>query len=527
MQSSALIRFDNPQDWFLHFRYKLRGETLLIAGQVNTNALGKTAAVAAPSRSAIELTPSTVFAMTMLAAVALYFFRLGGASLGASEAYSAWAAAMPSASSIIRIPVLLDPGKQVFYYILLHYFTGVFGFSETSVRMLSAISAVATLAILFSLGRSMFTDPVAASACVLWAFNPVIMILSRRARMYPMFAVIALTHFMLLWQVRRRPDRPRTIICGIFGALTIYTHLAGLFLIGAEAAMLLRDTVRGRMQRQPWIALGIALLLFIPYVPIFTSQSHALVYGHWLDWIGAGYHFNLAEKVLTALIAAAIGIYVVFGPAREENADEPIRWCIAWGVLPLIAFLAGSIVVRPMFHIRYLIPCVAMIALVVARMLEALGSKTRNLAVVAITATLLVLVPVKEITHEPWREIAQRIGADSSQQPVFFESGFLFFGQSAGVENGGFPTGYYRVPFDYYFRARNPEVAVPGWDPTSARNTITEAVSRSGGGWLVSWKADRDARDEMPLSNDFRIVQEVNYPLIALYRIESAPPSKP
>jgi hypothetical protein len=321
--------------------------------------------------------------------------------------------------------------------------------------------------------------------------------------------------------VRRRPEWPTTIICGIFGALTIYTHLAGLFLIGAEAAMLLRDAYRGRMQKLPWIALAIALVLFVPYVPIFFSQSHTLVYGHWLDWIGAGYHFNLAEKALTALFAGAIGIFVVFGPPNEEDPEEPARWCVAWGVLPLIAFLAGSIIVRPMFHIRYLIPCVAMIALILARALEAVGSKTRNLAVVGITATLLVLVPVKEITHEPWRDIAEQVAAHSSDQPVFFESGFLFFGQSAGIQNGGFPTGYYRVPFDYYFRAPNPEVAVPGWDPATTRKMITDAVSHSSGGWLVSWKADRDAREEMPHSNDFRVIQKVNYHLVALYRIEA------
>jgi len=104
---------------------------------------------ATSSRSAIELQPTTVFALTMVAAAALYFYRLGAASLGASEAYSAWAAAMPSVGSIIHIPVPLDPGKQVFYYILLHYVAGIFGLSEAALRMLSAISAVVTLAILF------------------------------------------------------------------------------------------------------------------------------------------------------------------------------------------------------------------------------------------------------------------------------------------------------------------------------------------------------------------------------------------
>ncbi len=477
----------------------------------------------ADSRSAFELEPTTVFALTMAAAAALYFYRLGAASLGASEAYSAWAAAMPSAWSIIHIPVPLDPGKQVFYYILLHYFTGVFGLGETSLRMLSAICAIATLAILFTLARSMFNDSIAASACVLWAFNPVITLLSRRARMYPMFAAIALTHLMLLWQVRRKPSWPKTIACGFFGALTIYTQLAGLFLVGAEAAMLMRDFFHRRRDRMPWIALAIALVLFTPYFPIFSAQSQSLVYGHWLDWIGIDYHFNLAEKFLIAMIAGGLAIATVFGRANETDPDEPLRWCLAWGLLPLAAFLAGTIIVRPMFHIRYLIPCVAMIALILARVLEGFGGKVRNLAVVGITVALLILVPVKEITHEPWRDIAALITTQSApNQPIFFESGFLFFGKPEGVANGGFPTGYYRNPFDYYFHATNPRVAVPGWDPAAAGKIIAEDVAHAGGGWLVSWKYAPDAAVELPDPNAFRIRQVVDYHLVALYRIEPA-----
>jgi len=490
------------------------------ANQASGATAGNSRIQSTTSHSAVEFEPTTIFAITLIAAAGLYFYRLGAASLGASEAYAAWAAAMPSAWSIIHIPVPLDPGKQVFYYILLHYFTGVFGMSEASLRMLSAISAVATLAILFILARAMFTDSIAASACVLWAFNPVITLLARRARMYPMFAGIALAHFMLLWQVRRKPTWPRTIACGFFGALAIYTHLAGLFLVGAEAVMLLRDFIRGRRDPMPWMALVITLVLFVPYFPIFSTQSHALVQGHWLDWIGT-YNFSVIEKILAAIVAAAIAFGVLFGPINESDPDEPLRWCLAWGILPLVAFLAGSIIVRPMFHIRYLIPCVAMVALILARVLEGLGSRVRNLAVVGITVSLLVLVPMKEITHEPWRDIAALIGAQSSpEQPVFFESGFLFFGKPDGVMNPGFPNGYYRNAFDYYFRAANPRVVVPGWDSATAKKIISERTSQARGGWLVSWKTAADAHSELPDLDGFRIKQVVDHNLVALYRIE-------
>jgi mannosyltransferase len=502
-----------------------------MGGQAKSAATNKQSAQAnadrtAASRSALELEPNTVFALTIAMAAALYFYRLGAASLGAAEAYSAWAAAMPSPLAIIHIPVPLDPGKQVFYYILLHYFTGVFGMSETSLRLLSAISALVTLAVLFVLARSMFNDTIAASACVLWALNPAIMLLSRRARMYPMFAAIALTHFMLLWQVRRRPTWLKTSACGFLGALTLYTHLAGLLLLGTEAAMLVRDCLRGRRDAPPWIALAIALALFLPYIPIFSLQSQALLSGHWLDWMDAGYRFNLVEKVVATVLAIAAAAAIIFGPNNEGNNDEPIRWCLAWGALPLVALLAGSVIVRPMFQIRYLIPCVAMIALILARAIERLGSKRRNLVVAGITLVFLFLVPIKEISFEPWRDVASLISAQSRpNQPVFFESGFLFFDRPNGVANPGFPSGYYRNVFDYYSHTANPRVAVPGWDSAAARNLIADRVNAADGGWLVSWKYAPDARAELPDPALFRIKQVADYNLVAVYQIQPIAPS--
>jgi 4-amino-4-deoxy-L-arabinose transferase-like glycosyltransferase len=494
-----------------------------MGGQVKAGILKSSSSTvdAAPSRSAIELEPTTIFALTAIAAAALYLYRLGTAPLGASEGYSAWAAAMPSPWAIIHIPVPLDPGKQVLYYILLHYFTGVFGMSEASLRALSPLFAIATLPILFTLARTMFDDPIAASAVVLWAFNPVILLLARRARMYPMLAAVALAHFMLLWLVRRKPSWPRAIACGFFGALAVYTHLAALFLLGAEAAMLVRDFIHGRRNAMAWLALAIALVLFLPYFPIFSTQSDQMVHGHWLDWISTGYHLSLATKVLIALGASAISIAIVFGPRTEDDPDEPLRWCLAWGLLPVIAFLSGTAIIRPMFHIRYLIPCVAMVALIVARVLEGFGSKVRNLSVVGITVVLLVLVPVKEITNEPWRDIAALISARSPQdQPIFFESGFLFFDGPNGEPNNGFPNGYYRNAFDFYFRGNNPRVAIPGWDSAAAKRIMTERIAQSGGGWLVSWKSANDARLEFP--DGTRTTQLVDHHLVALYHIEPA-----
>ncbi len=59
--------------------------------------------------------------------LAAYLSRFAHDPLGASEAYSAWAASRRGVGAIIAIPVPYDPGRQILYYIVLHYFIAIFG----------------------------------------------------------------------------------------------------------------------------------------------------------------------------------------------------------------------------------------------------------------------------------------------------------------------------------------------------------------------------------------------------------------
>jgi Dolichyl-phosphate-mannose-protein mannosyltransferase len=482
---------------------------------------------AAPQRAVLGLKPDALFAITLAAGAAVYFTGLGANSLGATEAYSAWAAAMPSAAAIAAIPIHLEPAKFLLYYIALHYYTLLFGASEFSVRSFSAIWGLIALGLVYAAGRSMFSREVGAAAALLWAFNPLIVIFSHTARMYAMFVAVALAHLVLLWRIRRKPDWAATLECGVMGAAAIYTHLAGLALIGADVAMLVRDWARGRAAKAPWIALGIVLVLFAPYLPIFIAQSRMLVYGHWLDWLGTPRHYSLAAKAVTVALCAVLGLAFVFGRPIEADPQEPLRWSLAWAILPAAAFIAGSIVIRPMAHIRYLLPCFAIGTLALAGALEKLNSRWRNLSVAALAVAMVVLLPWIRTKGEPWRQIARAVAAGSPRDPVFFERGFAAFGPTADVPNPGFPNGFFSVPFDHYFRGSNPRVTVPGFDPKAARKTIAQMSAAAGGGWLVTWKREPGVRRELPDSAAFRVVKELHGPGVTLYRIAPLKPPPP
>jgi len=62
----------------------------------------------------------------------------------------------------------------------------------------------------------------------------------------------------------------------------------------------------------------------------------------------------------------------------------------------------------------------------------------------------------------------------------------------------GFPEGYYRVPFDLYFKGGAPRMVVDSSDPEAARADIGAAALRFGGAWLISGKDDVTASNELP-----------------------------
>ena len=466
------------------------------------------------SRQALE-----IFAVIFVAAGFIYSYHLGTDSLGASEAYSAWAAAKPGVSAIVRTPVLHDPGKQVFYYVVLHCYARIFGLSETSLRSLSVVFSLVTLVLVFALGREMFDDNTALAAAAMWAFNPLAVAFAHTARMYPMLMAIALAHLLMLLRVRRRPTIRGGIVCGILGAAMPYTHMAGLLILGAEVAILLRDLSRGKRDTIAWIAIILALVLFIPYLPVALQQSQDLIYGHSLDYLGPAHGYSLATKAAVGLIGAGVTLWLMFGRAFERDGDEPTRLLVAWIGLPALAFLVVSAIMHPIFNVRYLSPGMVASSLLIAASVGAWNIRWRNLLAAGFALVCLLMVPFARVQPQPWRNLAKEVANGGPSDPVFFESGYVSNGDTANVPNGGFPFGYYSVPFDYYSRGPNPRIAVPGFDPASARTTIEEGVSSAGGGWLISWKEGDAVAAELPDSTRFKAVERFHVDRLTFYRI--------
>lgn len=476
---------------------------------------------ASPNRS-IRRWRGWVAPLGLLAsAAALYTFGITRTPLGASEAYSALAAGQPTLGAVIQSALRFDPGKPALYHVALHYFGAVFGYSELSLRGFSVLFALGALVLVYLLGLELFGERTALAAAVIWAFNPLLFVLAPWARMYTMFVAAVLAELLVVWRVRLRPSPGSIAALGVLSAAMIYTHLCGALFAASAGAIALRDLYRGRPCRGLWMGLGLGALLTLPLVPVGMAQMRALLFGHWIDWIGVARQRSIVLKIATGAALAALGAELVFGRSHEHDDREPVRFSLIWLIVPLAALGAGSILIRPMLEARYVAPAAPALAMLIARGLAAFSDRVRNLAVLAIAETFVVIfIYYQPSRYEPWRDIARMVAQGDSTQPIFFESGFVSDqARPSDSAREGFPEGYFRVPFDHYYHGANPRITVDPFEPAKARALITREAHAAHGAWLISGKSDSQARAELPQGRSLVVEPLLDSVFTRVYRI--------
>jgi 4-amino-4-deoxy-L-arabinose transferase-like glycosyltransferase len=452
-------------------------------------------------------------------AATVYFFQLGRAGCDDAEAYSAYIASRATMRGVFAASLNLDPGKGGGLYVLtLHWYCGLFGTGEVALRAFSAAFALASVTLVYALAAELFGPETALIAATLWAFNPMASIVARWARMYSMFIALTFGNLLAMRKVQRRPTVIGIATFGILGAAMLYTHLASALILGAEVALLARDRWRGRPIFAASVGVAIAVILFAPIAPISLAQVHSSALGHRFDWIGSATQTPLAIQIAGSLVVAAMGLMLLFGPSmpfdhadgNPRDSSEPMRWCATWTILPMLALAMGSLLLHPMFLIRYIAPVTAGFAILGAAALNHATTRLRNLATAAIASAFLIVTILFHLYHSPfelWGHIAREVATkEPPSQEVFFESGYVMgISQAAGLDPDSLievlPNGYLRIPFDYYFDGQNPRRAINPFRPALARDAIAQSAREHGGAWLVSHLDDADLGAELPCEN--------------------------
>jgi mannosyltransferase len=261
--------------------------------------------------------------------------------------------------SFFDIPgVLRQDGSPPLYYMLLHFWTGVFGTSEHDTHALSLVFSTLTIPVGLWAGWSLFGRWAGIVTAVLCAGNPFLTAYAQETRQYSLVVLLSLlatTFFMFVFVQRRRKFIP---FFALALAALLYTHLWSAFFVMATGAVALVLIWRQReLFRDALLGFGGAFLLYLPWLPtaLYQVKHTAAPWAQGPTWraaqqipqsLAGGKH----EWPITAVVIVTGLVVAWLVSRRGERAAESVGGKgflrvrndrAGWTVFALLATMVG------------------------------------------------------------------------------------------------------------------------------------------------------------------------------------------
>lgn len=279
------------------------------------------------------------------------------------------------------------------YYALLKLWLPL-GESEFTIRVLSAIFGIATVPVVYALGRRLFGPAPAIAAAVLLATNAYFVENVQDARGYTLATFLISAASVLFVDLLRRPRWPQVAGYVALGTLAIYAHFFSGLVLAAHLTSLFFIQRRSLPVRYLFVSY---LSIAIATVPLLTFTLLNDV-GQ-IDWIREPTWRSLARAsvmlagnagtVLAVAYLLAIAACIAAVARQRSHAQGFDRWryafVVLWAVGPLVV-ASGVSFLKPVFVPRYLMVSMPGLALVAGAALGMLGVRR-----VAVGATAVVV----------------------------------------------------------------------------------------------------------------------------------------
>lgn len=346
-------------------------------------------------------------ALAILAvALALRLAFLAGWPLWLDESWSRWMAERDWAG-LAEGAARYDTHPP-FYYALLKLWLAVAPATPLSLRLPSIAAGVAMVPLAWLSARELRLPPWLAAALV--AVSPALVIASRQARPYSLFACAFALALWAALRLLRTPERRIWLVYGLALEATLWLHSLGALFAAALAGSLLVGFVLTRTLRAQVLPfLAVHALVGLVWLPAFlTLLEQRRVWTHtWLRFSPAAVPDGLAQGLaapgagaILIFLLAALGISALLRDPERRPAGLLLLF-VALG--PALATILLSSVSTPVFLPRTLVPSVLPLLLLAAagaaslkRPLFECIAAVAALAVLAIASTLTIARPPEE-----------------------------------------------------------------------------------------------------------------------------------
>jgi len=336
--------------------------------------------------------------LVLLVGSFLRFYQLGHESLWLDEGYTV----STIDRSVASIPLEAARGNQgPLYFVILKFWTTLFGTGELALRMPSAIFGIISVLLTYRLGAALFDRRAAIIAASLSAVSLFQIFYSQEARPYSLLLLFSLLSFLSFVEVLQHNSTKWYVLLFVSNVCVAYTHAFGLATIGIQSLFLLLFwgkytlLMRRMLRTEAAVVITVSpLFLLLGSKAIQVARggfwvpepSLSTVYDTLLDLAGAVFTWRLL-LVCVALTPLVIertrGSWVWRRPLESLNgigwsvrfeASDRILLLLLWLLLPILVAFAVSKVTTPIYVNRYLIGSSPALLLLVATGIRNLGN---------------------------------------------------------------------------------------------------------------------------------------------------------
>lgn len=248
-------------------------------------------------------------------------------------------------------------GVQLFMWL----WSRLFGTSAVAIRLPFMLMGIATVPLIYAIGRRCFGRWSALLPAAVLAVSQYTVYYSDLARPYSagIFFILCALNMLTLMVKEQRYTLPRLALFALFEACCAYTH----YFCALTAALMACTALFfvGKRHLLPYLAACVAaVLLFLPHLPITLHQLFELKgIGGWLGKptpaFASEYLRYLNHHSLLAAIVALVAYALVFSPKAFRRNVPLMAAMLAVGLLPAIIGYVYSVTVNPVLQFSVLI----------------------------------------------------------------------------------------------------------------------------------------------------------------------------
>ena len=337
---------------------------------------------------------------------------------------------------------IISGNRPPLYLLIAHFWIEFFGTSENVTRLLSVFFGIASILLIYSIGKSLLGVKVGILSAFFMSVSQYQIYYSQEFRYYSLFLLLTLISFFFYIRVLKAKRNIYAVIYVLSSILLYYAHDFGIFIIAAQNLYFIINFKSLRFIILTWLLSQIIILLGILPGLIF-SINYKVVGPGGIDWLeapeiwtpfitfnyylGAGFDYPPIKAIVIAFIFLLTGTFLysyIIGKERWleslrsftealkslKNRKSEILLVGLWLIVPISMALVISEIIKPIYHHRYLM-CSAPAFYILTALVLTKVKKIIPISIILITYVILISPGLYDYYSKPVREHWKQVAA--------------------------------------------------------------------------------------------------------------------